>query len=89
MFTAINIKILVSILAALVAIGGMLAYHNLQEKRAADAAARTAAILKQQQDAAQAEKAREAALWKSVEEQKKKHDNLNKGGSKTWQAYLP
>jgi hypothetical protein len=86
--TKILISILISILALLTAIGGRLAYQHAESKRAADAAARTAAILKRQQDDAQAHKDREAPLWKQVEQNKKKQSSLNKG-SKVWQTYLP
>jgi Tfp pilus assembly protein PilV len=89
MLSAINTKVLISILAALVAIGGMLAYHNVQEKRAADAAAKAAAILKQQQDEIQAQKDREAAFWKKVEQDKKRHNSMNNANSGVWKSYLP
>ena len=76
-----------SICAALVfAITGC--HQQPQSAPAQDEAAQVAAIQKQQQDAA-AEAKHDAELRKQVEENKKKSRAWNKGGSKTWQTYVP
>ena len=89
MLKLINTKLVIAILAALTAIGALLVRQHEQTQRAADEPERAAAILKQQQADQQAQKDREAALWKQAEENKKKHSSMNKGGSPTWQHYLP
>ena len=78
MFKVINTKILLGILAALIAIAGIL-YKQAEDRKAATAAAaQTALILQQQQQRAQDEQDRNAAFMKQVEADGKKHNSLNK-----------
>ena len=88
MLKAINTKILLGILAALTAIGGLLVHQDhLREQQAADAA-RVRAILEQQQKEAEAQKKHNEKFMKDVEE-KKKHAKYAGNGSKVWQTYVP
>lgn len=89
MLKAINTKSLLSILAAVLAIGGYLIHEHEEMKRAADAAARAAAILQQQQDGADAARKHDAETWEFVHKQRQKNDSSNVNGSKTWTTYLP
>jgi uncharacterized protein YxeA len=82
MLKAINTKILIGILAALTAIAGLLVHIHDADARNAAAAEKSAAILKQQQDAAQAQKDTDAAFWKGVDEKRKKSHSYNAGGDK-------
>lgn len=87
MLKAINTKVLLAILAALVTIGGLVARQTKINERNAIAAEKAAAILKQQQADAQAIKDHDAKFWKEVEEKKKKQaPTVNKG---TWTSYVP
>lgn len=89
MLKVLNTKILIAILAVLTAIAGAVVYQKEQAKKAADAAAKAAAILQQQQDEAEAQKRHAMEFQKQVEEKKKASKAFNKGGSKTWQNYVP
>jgi uncharacterized protein (UPF0333 family) len=82
MLQAINTKILLSILAAVLAIGGLLYHHEKVEQEKADAIAKAAAIVVEQ-------KKHDDELWRKVEEEKKKSKSANIGGSKTWTTYIP
>ncbi len=87
MLKAINTKILIAILAALTAIGGLLVHQNhVNEQHAADAA-KARAILEQQQKATDDQKKHDAEFWKKVEADKK-HSSVNGGGSQT-NSYVP
>ena len=89
MLKAINTKILLGILAALIAISGVL-YKQAEDRKAAAAAAiKTAQILKQQQDAQQAERDRYAELARQVNAEKQKQIATPKKNSKVWTNYLP
>ena len=88
MLKALNMKILVGILAALTAIGALLVHQNhVNEQRAADAA-RAREILEQQQKAADAVKKDDENMRKQVEANKKKHSAYDHDGSKT-NSYIP
>ncbi len=88
MLKALNIKILIGILAALTAIGALLVHQNqVNEQRAADAA-RAREILEQQQNAADAVKKDDENMRKQVETNKKKHNAYDHDGSKT-NSYIP
>ncbi len=88
MLKAINTKILLAILAALTAIGGLLVHQNhVNEQHAADAA-KARAILEQQQKATEDQKRHDAEFWKQVEENKRKSKSYNGGGSST-NKYIP
>lgn len=89
MLKAINTKILIGILAALTVIAGILVHIHQVDARNAAAAERTAAILKQQQDAAQKQKDEDANFWNKVEADKKKHSSLNKDGDKALAGKQP
>lgn len=89
MLKAINTKILISILAALTAIGGLLVHEHQVNERAAAAAAKAAAILQQQQSDADAAKKHDAELWDGVHKQRKKNNTNPTNGSKTWTTYVP
>ena len=73
MLKAIQTKILLAILAALVAIAGALAYRRH--------AATKAALLREQQEY---EKFRQ-----QVEQDKKKHSSAAANEGKVWQKYIP
>jgi len=88
MLKAINTKILLAILAALVAIGGLLIHQNHVNEAAAAAAARSAAILQQQQKEADAIKKEDEDMRHRVEENKHKSRAWNRGGSST-NGYIP
>ena len=74
MLKAINTKILLAILAALIAIAGALAYqrHEAAEGR----------VLQRQQ-------AIRALFRQQVEKDKKKHNSAAANEGKTWQKYIP
>lgn len=84
MFKAINAKILLSILAALIAIGGLLARHNHIAAQQAAEAAKTRMILEQQQKEAEQQKQDEEQFRQKVEHQKRNSKAFNRGGS--WPA---
>jgi Flp pilus assembly protein TadG len=89
MLNAINTKILLAILAALISIGGAIAYQRHQTEKAAAAAAKAAAILEQQQKDAADEKKRDEAFRRHVEADKQRHNSAATNESKTWKTYLP
>ena len=80
--TAINTKILLTILAALIAIGGALVYQRHRM-------AKTAAILEQQQKKAEQQKERDKEFRQQVERDKKNHNSSAADEGKTWQKYIP
>ena len=82
MLTAINTKILLAILAALLAIGGALAYQRHE-------IAKAAAILQQQQKQAELQRERDEAFRQQVERDKKRHSSAAANEGKTWQKYIP
>ncbi len=89
MFKAINTKILLGILAALTAIGGLLIHQNhVREQEAADAA-KARIILQQQQKAADDAKRDDEEMRRKVAEGKKKHSKAAGNESGTWQHYVP
>jgi Flp pilus assembly protein TadG len=89
MLNAINTKILLAILAALTVIGSALVYQRRQSAEAAAAAAKAAAILQQQQKEAEAQKERDEAFRKRVEQNKARHNSAAAHEGKTWDTYLP
>jgi len=93
MLQAINTKLLIAILAALGAITALLIHeHNASERAAADAA-KTRAILQQQEAESKAEaeahKREEDAVMRKAEEEKKKNNSNYRAKSKTWRTYVP
>ncbi len=89
MLSAINTKILIAILAALTVIGGAVMYQRDQAEKAARAAAKAAAILQQQKNDADKQKAEDEAFRKQVETDRKRHNSAAAHESKTWKTYLP
>ena len=89
MLKAINTKILLAILAALVAIGGALTYQRHEAAKAAAAAAKAAAILQQQQKEAEDRRAEDEAFRPRVEADTQKHNSAAAHEGKTWQKYIP
>ena len=89
MFQAINTKILLVILAALVTIGGLVYRHNVIAEREAEAAAKTAALLAQQQKEAAEQKRKYDEDMRKADEARGKSKAFNDGGTKTWQHYIP
>ena len=80
-----------AILAALMAIGGLLIHQNHVNEAAAAAAAaaaKSAAILQQQQKEADAIKKDDEDMRRRVEENKHKSRAWNRGGSST-NGYIP
>ena len=73
MLNALNTKILLAILAVLLAIAGAVAYRRHEAVRAAE--------LREQQQYRQ--------LRQQVEKDKKKHNSSAAHEGKTWQKYLP
>jgi len=73
MLKALNTKILLTILAVLLAIAGAVAYHRHE-------AAKTAQLREQQQY---------QQLRQQVEKDKKSHNSSAAHEGKTWQKYLP
>ena len=89
MLKAIQTKILLAILATLVAIGGALTYQRHEAAKAAAAAAKAAAILQQQQKEAEERKAEDEAFRQRVEQDRKRHSSATAHEGKTWQKYIP
>ena len=73
MLNALNTKILMAILAVLLAIAGTVAYHRHEAVRAAE--------LREQQQYQR--------LRQQVEKDKKAHNSSAANEGKTWQKYLP
>lgn len=73
MLKAIQIKVLLAILAVLIVIAGALAYHRHE-------VAKTAALREQQEY---------QRLRQQVEQDKKKHSSSPANEGKTWQRYIP
>ncbi len=89
MLKAVQIKILLAILAAVTAIGGFMFHEHEINVRAAAAAAKAAALLQQQRDDADAAKKHDAKTWDFVRKQRQKHNTNPANGSKPWQTYVP
>ena len=89
MLKLINTKILLAILAAVVAIGAYLVHEHNLNVQAAASAARAAALLQQQRDDADAAKKHDGELWEQVRKHKQEHNSANVNGSHTWTHYLP
>lgn len=89
MFTAINAKLLLAILAALTVIGGAAIYQRDQAAKTAAAAAKAAQILQLQKDANDYLKEQNEALRKQVEADKKRHNSAAAHEGKTWKTYIP
>ena len=89
MLKLINTKILLAILAAVAAIGTFLYHEHEVNVRAADAAARTAAILQQQKADSDAAKKHDAETWEFIQKQRQKNNVNPVNGSKAWTHYLP
>ena len=88
MLKAINTKILLAILAALTAIGGLLIHQNHVSEQQATDAAKARTILEQQQKTTDDQKKHDAEFLKQVQENKKKSKAFNRGGSST-NGYIP
>jgi len=73
MLNALNTKILLAILAVVLAIGGTVAYHRHEAAKAAE--------LREQQQYQR--------LRQQVEKDKKAHNSSAANEGKTWQKYLP
>ena len=89
MLNAVNTKILLAILAALIAIGSAVAYQRHQSAEAAAAAAKAAAILQQQQKEAEEQKMRDEEFRKKVAQDRARHNSAAAHEGKTWKTYLP
>lgn len=93
MLQAINTKLLIAILAALGAITALLVHERNASDKAANEAAKTRAILQEQQierkTEADAHRREEDAVMRKAEEEKKKNNSNYRAKSKTWQTYVP
>ena len=85
MLKLINTKILLAILAALIAIGSAALYQSHEAHKAAEAAV----ILQQQQHDADEQRKRDEAFRKQVEQDKKRHNSAAGNECKTWKSYIP
>ena len=85
MLKLINTKILLAILAALIAIGSAALYQSHEAHKAAEAAV----ILQQQQHDADEQRKRDEAFRKQVEQDKKRHNSAAANEGKTWKTYIP
>ena len=89
MLKLINTKILLAILAAVLAIGAYVVREHEVTKQAAASAAKAAALLQQQRDDADAAKKHDAELWEEVRKHRQKYNANSAGSSHTWTHYLP
>ena len=89
MLKAVQIKILIAILAAVIAVGAFLHHEHQVNLRAAEAAAKAAALLQQQHDEAEAAKKHDQETWDFVRKQRQKSNANPAKGSKTWTTYVP
>lgn len=89
MLKLLNTKILLAILAAVLALGAYAAREHELHQRAAAAAAQAAALLQQQHDAAEAARKHDEELRTFIEKQHRTHDMSPARGSKTWTTYIP
>ena len=93
MFSAINTKLLIAILAAITAIGALVVKQQHNSARAAEQAAKAAAILQRQElerkAQEDAQKREYQEMLNTIEREHKKHANDNKHASKTWTTYVP
>ena len=87
MLKLINTKVLLSILAILFVIAGLLVHQNhISEQQAADAA-KTRAILEQQQKKADDQEKQDEAERKRLDEMKRNSHSFDGGGSSV--KYIP
>jgi len=89
MLKAINTKLLITILAALTVIAGLLVRLNQANERAATAEAKVAQVLQEEQRQAEEQKKQEAEFRRQLAEAHKKSHALAGNESKTWQTYVP
>lgn len=93
MLQAINTKLLIAILAALGTITALLVHERNASEKAANEAAKTRAILQEQQIERKAEadahQREEEAVIRKAEAEKKKNNSNYRAKSKTWQTYVP
>ena len=89
MLKLINTKILLAILAVVVAIGAYLVHEHDLNVQAAASAAKAAALLQQQRDDADAAKKHDAELWEQVRKHRQEYNAMPANSSKTWTHYLP
>jgi cell division protein FtsB len=89
MLTAINMKILLAILAALTVIGGAAIYQRDEAAKTAAATARAAQILQLQKDDNDYLKQENETLRKQIEADKKQHSSAAAHEGKTWKTYIP
>ena len=87
MLKLINTKILLAILAAVVAIGAYLVHEHDATEQAAASAAKAAGLLQQQRDDADAAKKHDAELWEGIRKQREKNNAMPVNGSTT--HYIP
>ena len=87
MLKLINTKVLLSILAVLLVIAGLLVHQNhVREQQAADAA-KSRAILEQQQKKAEDQQKQDEAERQRLNEMKRKSRSFDQGGSSV--HYIP
>ena len=89
MLTAINMKILLAILAALTVIGGAAIYQRDEAAKTAAATAKAAQLLQLQKDDNDYLKQENEALRKQVEADKKQHSSAAAHEGNTWKTYIP
>jgi hypothetical protein len=89
MLKAINTKLLISILAALAIIAGLLVRLEQANERAAAAEAKVAQVLQEEQRQAEEQKKQEAEFRRQLAEAQKKSHSFAGNESKTWQTYVP
>lgn len=82
MLKAVNTKILLAILAALILIGGLLVHQNHVSEAAAG-------VLRQQQKEHDDTMKKDAEFEEGVRQRKAKQNNDPANSSKTWQHYVP
>jgi hypothetical protein len=89
MLNAIHTKLLITILAALTVIAGLLVRLEQANKRAAAAEAKVAQVLQEQLRQAEEQKKQEAEFRRQLAEAQKKSHSFAGNESKTWQSYVP
>ena len=89
MLKAINTKLLISILAALTVIAGLLVRLKQENERAAAAEAKVAQVLQEEQRQAEEQQKQEAEFRRQLAEARKKSHSFAGNESKTWQTYVP
>ena len=88
MLKLINTKILLAILAAVLALGTYAYREHEVNVRTADAALKAAALLQQQRDADDAANKHDAETWEFIQKQHQKNKVNPVNGSKAWTHYL-